>query len=576
MRVMIKHLYFPEDPSKMTPQEADDFRSFRHVMGDTLKDCCFVLGTENCLTEVLTTLTQALEEARAGRPVSWQEIEAPLFSLRSMGAEIDPSDDRVIPKITDLMPSLADYPRVRYAAIMVISRYTEWTSRHPSYIPFQLQFVSSGFQDVDSEASAAASQAMVYLCLDCKRDMIPFLPQLHSFLTSLDSKLVQDDRLRLYEAVAHVISAMPMEQAAQSLKTFSVDILSKIHTLLSKASGPTKQELQFIADNLENLESMLSVVDTFGEELPAACMDTCQQSWSIIDTLLSKYGMQYDITERSTRVLRGGMRFFGPAALPVAPSVLSRMSIAFEATGFASYAWIAGKAISLFGEEDRPDMLIAIRDVFARSTSKVVSLLQQKGISEIPDVIEDYVHLLLYLFEKRPDVFIESPAFPTAFRIAVASLALIHSDIIFASLDLLRGIIGHDSLDPSLKNPPPKFPGYAASIRQVVNAEGTQLTARLLSGLVNDFPEETVAMVVTIFRMLAVLWPEQLLSWFPAAVNSTPMPASFGPAKEQLLNEVTSAITSSEFDKVKKAINNFHRFAMRTKDRRRANLIGRD
>ncbi|EJC97473.1 Xpo1-domain-containing protein, partial [Fomitiporia mediterranea MF3/22] len=94
MRVMIRHLYFPEDPSKMAPQEADDFRSFRHVMGDTLKDCCF-----------------ALEEACAGRPVSWQEIEAPLFSLRSMGAEIDPSDDRVIPKITDLMPSLADYPR---------------------------------------------------------------------------------------------------------------------------------------------------------------------------------------------------------------------------------------------------------------------------------------------------------------------------------------------------------------------------------------------------------------------------------------------------------------------------------
>ncbi|EJD06967.1 uncharacterized protein FOMMEDRAFT_152306 [Fomitiporia mediterranea MF3/22] len=138
MRVMIRHLYFPEDPSKMAPQEADDFRSFRHVMGDTLKDCCF-----------------ALEEACAGRPVSWQEIEAPLFSLRSMGAEIDPSDDRVILKITDLMPSLADYPRVRYAAIMVISRYAEWTSRHPSYIPFQLQFVSSGFQDVDSEVSAA-------------------------------------------------------------------------------------------------------------------------------------------------------------------------------------------------------------------------------------------------------------------------------------------------------------------------------------------------------------------------------------------------------------------------------------
>lgn len=169
MGIMIKHLHFPEDPSKMSPQEADDFRSFRHVMGDTLKDCCYVLGTESCLTEVLNTLTHALTEANAGKSVSWQEIEAPLFSLRSMGAEIDPSDDGVIPKIMDLLPLLPDHPRIKYSAIMVMSRYTEWTSRHPTYIPFQLQFISSGFTDVDSEAAAAASQAMVYLCLDCKK-----------------------------------------------------------------------------------------------------------------------------------------------------------------------------------------------------------------------------------------------------------------------------------------------------------------------------------------------------------------------------------------------------------------------
>ncbi|KAL5518958.1 MTR10 [Sanghuangporus vaninii] len=576
MRVMIKHLHFPEDPSQLSPQEADDFRSFRHVIGDTLKDCCYVLGAESCLTEVLNTLTHALAEANAGKAVPWQVIEAPLFSLRSMGAEIDPSDDNVIPKIMDLMPLLPDHPRIKYSAIMVMSRYTEWTSRHPTYIPFQLQFISSGFGDVDSEAAAAASQAMVYLCLDCKRDMIPFLPQLHSFLTSLESKLIQDDRLRLYEAIAHVISAMPMEQAASSLKSFAVDILGKAHALISKNTALTKPELQVISDGLENLEAMLAVVDTFGEELPSACRGTCEETWSIIDGLLSKYGSQYGVAERSTRVLRGGLRLFGSAALPIIPSIMARMSLAFEATGFASYVWIAGKAISHFGEEDNSDMVAAIQDIYERSTSKVVSLLQQKAIGEIPDVVEDYLHMLLHLFEKRPDVFIESPAFPTAFRIAIISLTLIQSDIIFASLDLLRGIVTHDSLDPSLKNPPPKFPSYAAAVRQVVASEGMEMTAKLLGGLINDFPEETVSLVVTIFRMLAVLWPEQLLAWFPEAINNVPMPASFGPAKQQLLSDVTSSINSSEFDKVKKAVTTFHRFAMKTKDRRRVNPIGSD
>ena len=130
---------------------------------------------------------------------------------------------------------------------------------------------------------------------------------------------------------------------------------------------------------------MLAVVDTFGEDLPPACANTCQESWTIVDTLLSKFGTQYDIAERATRVLRGGLRFFGSAALHVVPSVLARMSIAFEVTDFSSYAWIAGKAISLFGEEDNSDMLLAIKDVYERSTSKLVSLLRQKQLNDIPD-----------------------------------------------------------------------------------------------------------------------------------------------------------------------------------------------
>ena len=169
MGVMIKHLHFPEDPSAMNPQEAEEFRQFRHVMGDTLKDCCFVLGTENCLAEVVRIISQAVADGNSGKPVAWQDIEAPLFSLRSMGAEVDPRDDNMIPKIMDLLPLLPDHPRVLYAALLVIARYSEWTSKHPSYIPFQLQFVSNGYQSSDSEVTAAASHAMVYLCMDCKQ-----------------------------------------------------------------------------------------------------------------------------------------------------------------------------------------------------------------------------------------------------------------------------------------------------------------------------------------------------------------------------------------------------------------------
>lgn len=261
MTIVIGHLHFPTDIATLTGQELESFRAFRHVMGDTLKDCCYVLGTEPCLMATLELITKALSK---GPNATWQEIEAPLFSIRSMGAEVDPLDEQAVPKIMDLIPSLPQHPRVRYAALLIISRYSEWINLHPDYIPASLQYASAGFEDSDVEVCGAAGQALKYLCQDCKRvcffcslrnstsdsilpqHLVAFLPQLHTFLTSTGGKLAQEDKVMVYEAIAYVISAMPMETAAQSLRTFAADILEAVHNLTSKPANATKQDLQLV------------------------------------------------------------------------------------------------------------------------------------------------------------------------------------------------------------------------------------------------------------------------------------------------------------------------------------------
>ena len=167
MGVIIKHLHFPSDESMLKGQEAENFRAFRHIMGDTLKDCCLVLRAENCLLATYQMITTAL--ARGPEATSWQEVEAPLFALRSMGAEVDLADQNAVPKIMDLIPQLPSHPRVRYAALLIIARYTEWINKHPEYINPQLQYIASGFEDPDVDVCAAAGHALKYLCQDCKQ-----------------------------------------------------------------------------------------------------------------------------------------------------------------------------------------------------------------------------------------------------------------------------------------------------------------------------------------------------------------------------------------------------------------------
>jgi transportin-3 len=139
------------------------------------------------------------------------------------------------------------------------------------------------------------------------------------------------------------------------------------------------------SDGLENLEVMLHVIQGFGEELPPACQSTCQEAWIIFDRLLAKYGLNYDLAERATRVLRRGIDLFGNSVIPIAPPVIARMSFAFEATGYPSFLWIAGKVLGRFGSEQDPALKGAIREIFERSTNKVASLLHIKSPGEIPD-----------------------------------------------------------------------------------------------------------------------------------------------------------------------------------------------
>lgn len=63
----------------------------------------------------------------------------------------------------------------------------------------------------------------------------------------MGNKLGQDEKVQVYAAIAHVISAMPMAAAAESLRTFALDILSEVHAMVNNTSVPSKDTLQSMA-----------------------------------------------------------------------------------------------------------------------------------------------------------------------------------------------------------------------------------------------------------------------------------------------------------------------------------------
>jgi transportin-3 len=380
--IVIRHLHYPDDSTPLNGEERDTFRDFRHKIGDTLKDCCAVLGAGPCLQQAYDIIARAVS---AGDAVRWQDVEAPLFSLRSMGSTIDVYDDAIVPKIMEVLPKLPQHPRIRYAAILVIGRYTHWTHQHPDHIQFQLPYVSSGFDDNSAEVLAAASQTMKYLCKDCSDHLVPFLPQLHTFIENVSPKLGGEDLLDLTAAIAHIIVAMPPAEMPQTLSTFVMPNIEFIHSVVAQETPASKDQLRKAGDALERIDVYLAIVGRLPDGLPEACLATVQQVWGVIDSLLAKYGSNANVADRSCVATRRGLVFFDDAAYSVAPAILERLSTSFEQAPAAGYLWVTGKVIQQFGQQEDPAFQQAIKRAFERESNKIFEILQSTVPTQIPD-----------------------------------------------------------------------------------------------------------------------------------------------------------------------------------------------
>ncbi|KAK4051285.1 Nuclear import receptor [Microbotryomycetes sp. JL221] len=470
---IIGHLHYPQDDQEpLTGQDRDNFREFRHKIGDTLKDCCSMLGATNCMTTSFDMITSTLtKSASNGGQVRWQDIEAPLFSMRTMGAEVDPNDNQVMPRIMDLIPNLPNHPKIRYASTLVIGRYTQWIDYHPESIQFVLPFIIQGFEFKDEQISAAAAQALKYLCKDCSIHLINFLQQLHHFLQTVSNGLNSQDLLELSEAVAHVVSQVQIQDRPQAIGLFVMPNVEVVHTLNQKyatstttttattataggAATPSKQELRLALDALERIDVMLSIVSTddIVDQLPEQCHTTCQQTWIILDQFLSNFltstnnGFNSELAEKTCIVIRRGLQFFGQLIQPLTPNLIERMTISFEKSGASSFLWITSRTIETFAFKREPSFLNATKSAFERQCAKVFTMLQMTTPTQMQDVLEDFTTLFNCMMEFTPDLILLSPSLTAAFQICLTTLTLYNPPIVHSALDAIRSIVGHECL----------------------------------------------------------------------------------------------------------------------------------
>jgi transportin-3 len=548
--VMMKQLEFPtpDDPNSMDlfdgDREAEEkFREFRHHMGDVLKDCCEIMGVTECLSKVLVCIKAWMgsyaSQASANSVPHWQQLEAPLFSMRAMGRMVDKDEDIILPQIIPLIVQIPSHEKLRFATIMVLGRYTEWTSNHPELLEIQFTYIVSSFGTDSKEIVRAAAMAMKFLCSDCKHLLGGQVVQLQHFYEQTLDQLPGVSQDELTEGVASVVAVQPPAQIYDLLKLYCDPLMKR---LIAKANLAVDEDgklavagmylssrmiqMLIISDHLGLITFFVQLVTPYvepGNENPA--VKYCQEIFPVLSTVLESFIDFNPICERICRTWRYMVISYRTAMAPLLPQMANKLANGFATSKQGCFLWVTSAILREFSE-DREHVdehtTEAIYAFFEAQATNMLRMMNDLPPKDLPDVIEDFYRLLIDALLYYPHKLIGSDLFNPIFQAAIAALALEQRDPLSAALHYIRDVVGYGGDNPPSSGNSPNPPEIKQIVLELVISNGENLVKSIMAGMMITFPNDCFSDGSGVLLGLFELLPQQTTTWVDKTVRMLP------------------------------------------------------
>ncbi|KAJ1565820.1 Nuclear import receptor [Nowakowskiella sp. JEL0078] len=538
--ILIPLLRYPEAADNWTPKELDDFRDLRHEVGDMLKICVTHLGAKVALQRPYEILQQVVAAQQQGRAMDWRDVEAVLFAIRTMARVIRDDESDVLPLVMSLLPHLPDHPKIRYAAILVIGRYTKWSAykENKQFIPQQLAFVFTGFSD--KEIVPAAAQALRHLADDCGEYMIPYLSELYTNYATLMSVL-ENERIEFISSIAFIVARLPPAELTEALTHFCVPLAQTLVDICARGPGENpRATLKEIEETLEYLIEYLKIL-----RLPSDFKWTSPQPlypvaafieslWPVLDKIMSQFP---SVAGVASQVAREAITNFPHMLWRFAvTNIVPRLVSLCETAPSGQLLRLARSVVREFRKAGRSEDAAGLV-VMVEQLSDVVFKAIEAGLSRDKkyDLLSDYFYLLGAAFDEMPDQFSRSSYLPTMIQF---TYTYIPADNYIEGNDIEYAINGAVYfLEDLLSSTRP-------DVRAIIKPLGPHIIAALFRAMTTDMWVELrrIRQAAGIVQSLDRLDSETTRKAIVDVVASVDEDAFPGDAKQMLLDKIAGAI----------------------------------
>lgn len=594
--VMIKHLEYPRpDGADQTDlfdgdrEQEEKFREFRHQMGDVLKDCCDVITVTDCLGKAFDLIQKWIStfgpQASDSSVPNWQELEAPLFSMRAMGRMVSPEENVVLRQVIPLIVQIPDHEKLRFQAIMALARYTDWTAQHPEFLQPQLNFVIAGFSHNSKEVVRAAALAFKFFGTDCRKLLANNVTELHSFYESVLDNLPPISQEEITEGVACIISAQELSKTYATFKLYCDPVIKRMMSRANEArtsqdDGPrlaVADYLQLLTIFVQNIQPYVSPQ----EENPA--VKYCQEILPVLSAIAENFTNSVPILERVCRCWRYMVLSYRTAILPLLPNLAQQLASGFENSKQGCFLWATDSVLREFAEGAEfvdESTSRAIFKFFEQQALAFLRIMNDLPPEELPDVIEDFFRLLIDALIYYHQELVFSPVCFHILSASISALTLQQESPLMATLHFLRDFLsygtdhpnssnfgnGYNPSQTSRSNPPE----IQEAVKQMVVDQKDFLVRRILTGMMFSFPRDCLQDASGVLLTLFEILPQVTTNWVKGTINMLPTGSVRTGEAERLMNAVEVKVQGGDFRKVRVLLQDF------TTSYRRRNVAPRE
>ena len=419
---LLKHLQYPSDLEELSPDRTDDLHRDRYYIGDTLEDCCRLLGGHTVLARIGQHFPNPIKE--------WHPVEACLFGIQSIHRYIPQDESQYLPHVMNLLPQLPpDIMPLRFTASATIGRYAPWLAAHPSYLQPLLPYLAEGL--TRPECARAASVAIKELCelISLGDSVLQLYSQVHLDLS---------DELELLEGVCRTVSR-------QNANDYLARIVQPLGTRWSQELENGTTPVKIIVAEVERLTVIIRFLQVGGPAL----LEVMKSSWTLMDQSAAKF-IDFRVAESICRLHKHALRTITASVYaPLLDSLMQFLVSSFDRSRQSPYLYAASICISEYGRDPTcTARLLAMVEALAQTTFGFLQSLQDFVLH--PDVVEELFYLMGRMMNYCPGPLLSSPLLPSLYQCAVVGMRLDHRDANRGTLNFLEAAVGaeNSSLPP--------------------------------------------------------------------------------------------------------------------------------